>query len=354
MKQQILRSKWHFILLTLSVFVCFPVDSDELKIKSNVPKSYVVVAGDTLWDISTLYLQSPWRWPELWGQNQHIDNPHLIYPGDRLSLIWIDGKPRLTKKAFEKLSPRIRTNQKVAISGAERSTVTRYLEKEGLVESSRLEAFPVVAGSSRGLDYVTDRDELYIQYKGAERKWGIYRVGKAYISSDEQVEMTEIRLLAEAHTVDQKEGMTTLIITSLKRELKKGDLVIPFSVHQDMSLAASFSPQPGPDITSKPVQLLGSLNSLNYAVQGQTVVLNVGALDSVKQGSTYLIKRRSEDFRFSSGEKGLTKATEVSTFPKVEIGQLMVIRPYAHFSIAVITTSTEPVSMMAIIEAPER
>ncbi|MCL9776972.1 LysM peptidoglycan-binding domain-containing protein [Vibrio methylphosphonaticus] len=352
MKQRVMRSKWPFILPILSVFLCFSVDSDELKIKPNVPKTYVVVTGDTLWEISALYLHSPWRWPELWGQNQHINNPHLIYPGDRLTLTWVNGKPRLTKKSVEKLSPRIRTSQKLAISGAERSTVTRYLEKEGLVESSRLDTFPVVAGSSRGLDYVTDRDELYIQYEGGERDWGIYRVGKDYSSSDELVEMTEIRLLAEAHTVEQIEGMTTLAITSLKRELKKGDLVIPFSVHQDMALAASFSPQPGPEITSKSVQLLGSLNSLNYAVQGQTVVLNVGALDSVKQGSTYLIKRRSEDFRFSSGEKGLTKSAEPSIFPNVEIGQLMVIRPYAHFSIAVITTSTEPVSMMALIEAP--
>ncbi len=51
----------------------------------NAPDAYTVKRGDTLWGISTLYLTSPWRWPELWGMNkEQIANPHLIYPGQTL------------------------------------------------------------------------------------------------------------------------------------------------------------------------------------------------------------------------------------------------------------------------------
>lgn len=47
---------------------------------------HVVVPGDTLWDISNAYLATPWVWPSIWRDNRNIENPHLIFPGNR---IWI-------------------------------------------------------------------------------------------------------------------------------------------------------------------------------------------------------------------------------------------------------------------------
>jgi LysM repeat protein len=62
----------------------------------NAPERYTVKKGDTLWDLSTMYLTSPWRWPELWGMNKdQIRNPHLIYPGQELLLVKDGGRARL-------------------------------------------------------------------------------------------------------------------------------------------------------------------------------------------------------------------------------------------------------------------
>ena len=73
------------------------------------PDQYVVVKGDTLWDISAMFLRDPWLWPEVWHVNPQIENPHLIYPGDILTLVYIDGKPQLRLSRGDlKLSPRIR------------------------------------------------------------------------------------------------------------------------------------------------------------------------------------------------------------------------------------------------------
>ncbi|MDT8440115.1 MAG: LysM peptidoglycan-binding domain-containing protein [Desulfuromonadales bacterium] len=48
------------------------------------PFLYTVVKGDTLWDISARFISDPFYWPNIWRDNPHIENPHLIYPGQQL------------------------------------------------------------------------------------------------------------------------------------------------------------------------------------------------------------------------------------------------------------------------------
>lgn len=50
------------------------------------PDNHTVRRGDTLWDISGQYYRNPYNWPRLWAINQQIQNPHWIYPGDRVRL----------------------------------------------------------------------------------------------------------------------------------------------------------------------------------------------------------------------------------------------------------------------------
>lgn len=48
--------------------------------------AYIVKKGDTLWDLSEEFFQDPFQWPGIWENNPHIENPHLIYPGDSLNM----------------------------------------------------------------------------------------------------------------------------------------------------------------------------------------------------------------------------------------------------------------------------
>ena len=67
----------------------------QVTVNPDYPEVYVVQPGDTLWDISAVFLRDPWLWPEIWEINAQVSNPHLIYPGDRLRLIYVDGQPQL-------------------------------------------------------------------------------------------------------------------------------------------------------------------------------------------------------------------------------------------------------------------
>jgi hypothetical protein len=71
-----------FILLFIAVPVSAKVEDHIVKTESGF--YYTVQKGDTLWDLSNQFKDSPWEWPGLWSNNPQIPNPHLIYPGQKL------------------------------------------------------------------------------------------------------------------------------------------------------------------------------------------------------------------------------------------------------------------------------
>ena len=109
------REAGRFIAVSMLAAACvaLPVhavpDEPAPVLQPGVPMKYVVKKGDTLWDIAGYFLRDPWLWPEIWFINNEVENPHLIYPGDILYLVWRDGKPRVERSNVVKLSPEIRT-----------------------------------------------------------------------------------------------------------------------------------------------------------------------------------------------------------------------------------------------------
>jgi len=97
------------IMLCASASVAHAASQADLA--PGAPDRYVVVQGDTLWDIAGRFLKSPWRWGELWRMNRdQIRNPHRIYPGDVLVLdrSAADMRLSLQSRPTIKLSPRAR------------------------------------------------------------------------------------------------------------------------------------------------------------------------------------------------------------------------------------------------------
>lgn len=88
-RPNVLRTMLATALLTVATYAV------AAELRGDHPDSYVVKRGDTLWDIAGRFLKRPWLWPEIWQANPQIKNPHLIYPGDVITVQALDrhGKP---------------------------------------------------------------------------------------------------------------------------------------------------------------------------------------------------------------------------------------------------------------------
>ena len=74
------------LLLLLAIPLSQPAAQTQKTVEYETGFYYTVQKGDTLWDLSQKFSDTPWQWPEMWKENSQIANPHLIYPGQRIRL----------------------------------------------------------------------------------------------------------------------------------------------------------------------------------------------------------------------------------------------------------------------------
>ncbi|WP_258869013.1 LysM peptidoglycan-binding domain-containing protein [Alkalilimnicola ehrlichii] len=143
------------LLPFLALLLCLPLIVGADALRQGHPERYVVQRGDTLWDISNRFLRSPWLWPEIWYHNPEIENPHLIYPGDVISLIYVDGEPRLTVQREDRSGPTVRLSPRVreesisaAIPTIPLDAIRPFLTETRLLDGRTLANAPyIVAGA---------------------------------------------------------------------------------------------------------------------------------------------------------------------------------------------------------------
>ena len=137
------------------VFTALVVNAQNLQLAPNSPDRYVVQEGDTLWDISTIFLAEPWRWPEIWAVNPEVADPDLIYPGDVLNLIYVDGRPRIVMDRGDRpavrLSPQVReTPLPSPIPAIPRQALAGFLSENRIVDREEFETAPYLLASTTG------------------------------------------------------------------------------------------------------------------------------------------------------------------------------------------------------------
>src|SRR5262249_1079858 len=139
----------------------------------DAPDQYTVKRGDTLWDISKIFLRSPWRWPELWGMNlDEIRNPHLIYPGQMLFLAKTGGRARLRMGqpvgdpgSTVKLSPRVRAQDlgNGAIPAIPLNLIQPFLNEAVVFNTNELATAPRIVAAPEERVLMARGDRAYVR-----------------------------------------------------------------------------------------------------------------------------------------------------------------------------------------------
>ena len=283
------------------------------------PSTYVVRKGDTLWDISARFLRKPWLWPEIWQANPQVKNPHRIYPGDVLSLVYINGQPVM--QMMQPDAPHVG----LAITAIPLAAVEPFLKKLAIIDD--VKSMPYVLGLEddrelassgqmvyvRGMvgaqpgqmvqivrpihRYTRDRDSIHSttldfradkihrDYDPEDRAW--HELWTDYTRGERNgYAGTEVMVQSAGQVTHVQGEITTVLLQGEQREVHVGDRVMPLDP-QPYDL--QFFPQPPTSPIYPDARVLASADGLYGAGPNFVVALSVGSSDGVRNGTTFSI-----------------------------------------------------------------
>jgi LysM repeat protein len=337
----------------------------------NAPDSYTVKSGDTLWGIARMFLNSPWRWPELWGMNmEEVRNPHRIYPGQQLVLEKSGDRARLRMQArggidtppteTVRVSPRVRVEalSDTALPTLQPHLIEPFLAEPIIVDGGVLEGAPRIVAAPDNRVLITRGDRIYARGSeaaplavkaGPREEFRVFRnavplrdpVSKAVLGYEAQYLGKALLVRGEGTQEVAADAKplpvpATLDVVSARSEIRVGDRLLPEPGRQ----LVSYTPRaPESAVNGAVVSMYGDAVAL--AGQNQVVVINKGTADGLEAGHVLAIQKAGATFvdRSQPGER-----TEIK-LPNERNGLMMVFRPFERLSYALILETGDGVKV---------
>lgn len=279
-----------------------PVVEKKVRVKESYPRQYTVKKDDTLWDISSLFLQDPWYWPEIWQNNAQIQNPHLIYPGDVLTLIYVNGQPRMRLNnpgqpgqpsirqtgvvnglPVRRLSPGIRTSAlQASIPSIPGDAIRQFLSKPRVITLEQMETAPRIIASDEEHLVLGSGNRVYIRGEiDKERaRFAVFNPGDALVDpATGEILGYEAKYAGQVRIVEYGDPVSG-DITFSEREILIGDRLLP----EDKSKLENLYFPRIPDVNIANGQIISLYDALFGVGKYQIVVINKGEEDGMEIG----------------------------------------------------------------------
>jgi len=338
--------------LILSLTLSLSSWADVIKLNPTHPTSHIVVKGDTLWDISAQFLQDPWQWPNVWRHNGQIKNPHLIYPGDVITLCFIDGKPMLCVNSptsdERMLYPHMRTNNTdQAIDIIPSEAIRPYLTSPKVVAEDELANAPYIVDFSGEHIIAAEGNKIYVRsiLKPEYLAYTTYRPGDTYIDPESnEVLGYEAEYIAD-NVILELGDPATLRITNTEKEVRRGDRLMPTS---EQEVAFRFFPEPPTEFING--SIISVLNGVQEIGQYDVIVLSKGQQDGLKQGHLLSIIQKGKLVTdpFHKNKNELVK------LPDQEAGIVLVFRTFERVSYGLVMHASKNIRVLDMVQTPEK
>ena len=376
-----IRAAMTAALLTIATFAM------AAEIRGDHPDTYVVQKGDTLWDIAGRFLEKPWLWPEIWQANPQVANPHLIYPGDVLSLAYLDrvtvaeAGPRavapVTGVPLSQVEPFLKDLRVVdefehlphvvSLEGERlRGAKGQVAYIEGLENAQPGQRYQVVRPTQRytRLDRVACCDIHHsddLDFRG-RRTIDFEQFWTNAVVSDRGHELLGFELMQQnIGTVTRGEvagiEVTTLLLDANGREVRVGDRLMPVEAQPyDLQF---FPHAPKQSIEYGRARILAVADGFTTGGPRDIVAISVGARDGVDNGTVFSswqvgnsVVDRVENGPWDRSEDTFGKADKVR-LPDEFSGHLMVFRTFDKVSYAMVMDTIKPVQVGQELKHPD-
>jgi hypothetical protein len=321
------------------------------------PDEYTVQVGDTLWDIAATFLRDPWYWPEVWYVNPQIENPHLIYPGDVLALVVIEGQQRITnvRASTYRLSPAVRISPlSESIASVPYESVAAFLSQGLILEASQIDSLAYIM-SIRGDHMIAAAgNEVYV--RGGEpaatgTRYSLVHIGDELVDPDDGRTVGYQGIYIGEGAMIRGGDPATVALNATNREAVLGDRLIS----EEVNIPLNFFPKaPNSQIDG---QIISVVDGVSLIARYRVVVLNRGASDGLYPGDVLTVFQAGEMVKdpFGAGtfvSKGNLTGGKKVMLPEEQAGSVMVFKVYDRISYALVVRANSEISVFDAVRSP--